>query len=209
MARKGSRAGCSLGDLLFSSAFTLVLTSCRTILRKQELVTTVPLRNDTDHFNTGYNFDSHSWTFEDASWLDDVFFLVVAKAPELLSKSRATIRIVHSVLTSFGFLMNLKPGKSAAMFAWCGRGYELAQKSLARDHRNVIRFTGTDKQKPALFVVDRYKYLGSIIATRMQMLPELKHRERTCVSALRAIRKRVHKNIIIFAVRNLLEQYRV
>ena len=83
-SRKGSRAGCSTGDLLFSVAFAHACRKIHDILLRKDLITSVEIPPNMYQEWYGDTDLPTTLVFKDASWADDNGFPVVAPASTTL-----------------------------------------------------------------------------------------------------------------------------
>ena len=101
-------------------------------------------------------------------------------------------------LQDFGFIVNLKRGKSAALFSLRGKGKQQVERDLYNNMGFKIDFE-VDSKRHELHVALDYKYVGCFVQNSGSQAKEFKHRSGTANSSLTLLRRRVFSRAAINA----------
>ena len=158
--RRGTGAGNPLADLLFLIAFAVVIRRLRKALKHAGLETSFSIQGARDFL--GDVMDSHNDRvgIEDASYADDLVFLLVCQAADAFSSIQRAGAIVWQTYLECGFRVNFGPKKTAVLVRWRGSSARVKKAEMEHRHQNMVPIEAFG-MKANLDVVERYKHVGT------------------------------------------------
>jgi hypothetical protein len=99
------------------------------------------------------------------TYFDDECCMLAAKQPLAIDRAGSTLlAVLVSTFHEFGFAINWKRTKTEAIVEHRGRSAEARRARLAAQQRAIAVPPPPGQPPQRLHVVDRYKYLGSLVA---------------------------------------------
>ena len=127
----------------------------------------------------------------DTSYADDYMLrMLIQDCNTAIQACSVTFSIVFRHYSAFGFVVHLKKGKSAALFALRGKGKLQVETELYNKSDFVIKFDACGKQQ-SLHVALDYKHVGCFLQCNGSHAKEFRHRSGTAGSSLTLLRRKV------------------
>ena len=186
----GSKPGIPLADLLFIVAFTRANNVIRADLLNLGLINKLPWSGNRTLGQKQPINDSSS-RLCDTSYADDFLLgMLIFDNFTAIQKCRVTFSVIHRHYSAFGFVVNMKKGKSAALFSFRGKGKQQVETQLYNDEHFTIDFED-GRKKLFLHVATEYKHVGCYLQNSCGQAKEFKHRSSAASSSLTLLRRRV------------------
>ena len=184
----GTLAGTPTADFVFILAFARVLQKARIELQTAGLIHNVDTEGAAQYFGES---ELHGQTLgmQDADYMDDTVFPIVAPARKLVDAVVAAAVIISDTFAQYGFKVNFGSGKTEAVLIFRGAGAIKEQRRLAQTGNAATLSTRAGSRE--LRFVASYKHLGSKITNTAEILPEIKARMAVMKAALLPLRKQV------------------
>eukprot|EP00435_Cladocopium_sp_Y103_P050915 s299_g15.t1 len=200
--RLGTRPGDSWADLIFSFVWARILRDLEGDMLREGLLDVIPRDQG---FRTSFlsstlieEVDPGQDPYLGPTWMDDSCFCFADADPDLLVRKAAQISsLVLSRCQQFAMTPNLKPGKTALMLVFQGRGARAARKRhfgpVASPGLPIVTETGIHTVQ----VVSSYVHLGSVIHHKGDTRREARRRISIATSAFQAHRKTLFQNRLL------------
>mmetsp|Transcript_132726 Transcript_132726/g.264871 ORF Transcript_132726/g.264871 Transcript_132726/m.264871 type:complete len:539 (+) Transcript_132726:2-1618(+) len=196
---KGGRQGCKFGCVMFNMCYAMALKSIAKLVSEQGL--DLKLRYSAGMFQAMDAEPKQIARILEATFVDDEALVLVCKPQALHAKLSSLMSIVRKTFTTFGMLVNWKPGKTEYMVTWRGPGANKEQERvphvmngngiLLRDKRRRCKHKTAVVADTVMLRVDQYKHLGSIISADRKLTAESKHREQAANTAYVSIQSKL------------------
>ena len=187
--RRGSLAGTSLGDIVFTMSITKVLVSIRKAMAAEGLSTVVSSELAEDllpsMFAGGENVSAE---VGDVSYVDDALFPVICEPSVMQVALSKVMSIVDHEFSVHGFLVNFAAGKTEVMVRWAGKGSKAAAVKLQYDYKEGVPFVGGLGEIKYISIVSCYRHLGTMTTRNGSIMPEIRIRGRAMVGSMSKLR---------------------
>ena len=188
---RGSRPGDSLADIIFNVLFSKVLDSIEAELTNANLMLYVnkPLiRCPFLHTSAPQQIPVYQIT-----WADDIALLLRVHETSNIAPALTTAAYqLHSTLAKHAMQLSYGKHKTAALVIPKGKGALHARRQLFSDPDAKLPVL-TEEQTVGLPLISTYVHLGSTIAAKGGLLPELRARAAKAFSAFRRAAKQVYQ----------------
>eukprot|EP00438_Fugacium_kawagutii_P035625 Skav226839 [mRNA] locus=scaffold1741:218094:224051:+ [translate_table: standard] len=174
----GSRPGDPNADLLFSFVMTRMLSQIHERLLHDGLI--------DDPVQAG-GVLSHSTT-----WADDIAFLTMGSASDLMRRLEATASHVVDVLSEHGFGLSCGPGKTAALVEFAGKGAVQARQQMEARYDGQLRVFSEHVGVLSVPLVNKYKHLGGFVTRGASCFTDIQVRSAVALQRVRPLRKFLH-----------------
>eukprot|EP00438_Fugacium_kawagutii_P017131 Skav204405 [mRNA] locus=scaffold4169:218344:224337:+ [translate_table: standard] len=174
----GSRPGDPNADLLFSFVMSRMLSQIHERLLSDGLI--------DDPVQAG-GVLSHSTT-----WADDIAFLTLGTASDLMRRLEATASHVVDVLSEHGFGLSCGPGKTAALVEFAGKGSIQARQQMEARYDGQLRVFSEHVGVLAVPLVNKYKHLGGFVTRGASCYTDIQVRSAVALQRVRPLRKFLH-----------------
>ena len=186
----GSKPGIPLADLLFIIAFTRANNVIRADLTSLGLINKLSWSGERE-IGVQQPRNDATTLMCDTSYADDYMLgMLIQDCNTAIQASSVTFSIVYRHYSAFGFVVNLKKGKSAALFALRGKGKLQVETELYNRSDFAIKFDACGKQQ-SLHVALDYKHVGCHLQNNGSHAKEFRHRSGTATSSLTLLRRKV------------------
>ena len=127
----------------------------------------------------------------DIAFADDGTIMIMMPACTIYAAMCRALVVISDVFSARGHLLNIGPGKTAALLAIRGPGTKQAKRSIWHEHAGKLQGVSSLLGNVVAPVVRNYIHLGSVLDAAGSMMPEIKHRAQTTTDTLRILRTRV------------------
>ena len=161
-ARRGTRPGDPLADLIYGFAMAKCRRRLHDRLREEGLLEAVPWNGRRDFDRDGDGQARLEVT--DVLYADDDAFLLVAPAEDILNKMRVCAGLVHDAYLAYGLLLNFSEGKTEFVVKYAGPGSREAKVQLVHGHAGLAHARSRLSGAVRVRVVHSYRHLGTLFA---------------------------------------------
>ena len=194
--KTGSKPGIPLADLLFIVAFTRANHIIHADLIKLGLISKLPWTG-THELQQRQPQNYSTSLLCDTSYADDYMLaMLIFDCSTAIQVCKVTFSVIFRNYTTFGFVVNMKKGKSAAMFCLRGAGKRQVEFELYNVSDYRIDFDAGHK-KQSLHVALEYKHLGCYLQHNGAQSKEFKFRSAVANSSISLLRRKVFSRAAI------------
>ena len=181
---RGSMAGMTMADVMYSMSFAKVLKVLVNSLRNKGLIPTVNAHT--------------SFELLPAAFFDDVVISIISThCNKVIHDSMCVADIIITVFNMFGLTVNMKPGKTASMPLLCGPGLKKVMLTL-QESQYVIQSSPESANQFSLIFSKTYKHMGTKYSAYFGMAEEVSTRCAIMRSGIRQYSK-IFQNILEYS----------
>ncbi len=155
---RGTMAGMSLADLIYTITFARVLFTCRESLKNEGL-------------HSQFDKGPYREASREVAFVDDVMHPVLSDASNVVAKVVAVVQIIATTFAIYGLEVNLAFGKTNALVLFVGAFAKKYLKQLVLNaFQMLVRYS---KINAILHFVDLYKHVGTQSSVTHDMNSEI------------------------------------
>ena len=158
-ARKGSRPGDSLADIIFNMAILPVLTEVHSFLDQRQMSPKLPALN-TQQLVFSNESDQCATFTSDVTYVDDAAFaLSLPTALDMATSTRLAVTGIFLIAAKRGFELNFQRGKTEILFLIFGTCSRKVKIDLFLELGTSVMLPAIDRK---LHITRDYKHLGGM-----------------------------------------------
>ncbi|CAK0814249.1 unnamed protein product, partial [Prorocentrum cordatum] len=190
----GGRQGCTLGSLVFNSAYTPPLDMLKWRLSQEGL--TLRLTDAPIAFWADVDPPAPEQDIVDATFVDDEVVILLSESPKALARAVDTpLGIITDVFGAFHLEVNWGKGKTEGLVALRGNGAVAVQKGWRQPDGTLATFVPNSHQM--LHIVDEYRHLGIFVSAQGVHFRNAVHRASAALGAYSPIAFKVFGSSVI------------
>ena len=170
-AGSGSRPGTSLADFVFSVLYAKTLTTIRTYMRQEGILTDFASYKAAGQIHPLVDTNTEM----DTTYADDSgFYVMVTDNNQIIATTKKLIVCIHNGLRQYALSPSYDKGKSQVLISYRGEGHRAAKYQIMHDYAAELQ---VDEIGTKITFVHQAKHLGGMLESSGDMGPEIRYRQ--------------------------------